>query len=85
MATEHTVKRNHGHPGYGYGNWDVLEVKADSEVEMTVFIQQAAEKFWKVWSRDNTVHKLATLFKPNEAKTDWKCDFGGANPIFLTK
>jgi len=72
MAHKHAVARNYGHPWTGESGWDLLELKADTEEELTECIVRAERKFWHVWIRDNTGQKTAVLYKPAGANKPWQ-------------
>jgi hypothetical protein len=71
MATESHVVQNKGHPWDGREGWSGMDVKADSEAELSRFIAAAERKFWGVWIRDNTGRMTAYLYKPTGASQAW--------------
>jgi hypothetical protein len=76
MAYQHQLTRNAGHPFTREAGWDMLEVQAESEAELSAYIAAAAKKFWKVWIRDNTGARRAALYKPSNAAVDWNDEPG---------
>jgi hypothetical protein len=80
MGYRHHLSRGFGHPFTREAGWDLLEVEADSESELSAYIAAAAKKFWKVWIRDGTGSCRAALYKPAKASQEWE-DKPGSTPI----
>ena len=76
MACQQRITRSAGHPFTGEAGWDLLEVQAASEAELTAYIAAAARKFWQVWIRDNTGALRAALYKPSNAGAEWSDEPG---------
>lgn len=78
MAIDTHVTRNFGYPWFGDGGpWDLLEVKAESEEELSAYIARTKSNFWKCWIVDTTGRMTAALYKPNGARAAWECDLNG--------
>lgn len=71
MGYRHHLSRDFGHPFTREAGWDLLEVEADSESELSAYIAAAAKKFWKVWIRDDSGARRAALYKPVNASAEW--------------
>lgn len=76
MSVEHRVSRQYGHPAQPEycPDWDLLEVRADTDDEMDRYLKAAAEKFWDVWIRGHAEpdgRPAAVLYKPHGAKAPW--------------
>ena len=80
MGYRHHLSRDFGHPFTREAGWDMLEVQADSESELSAYIAAAAKKFWKVWIRDDTGARRAALYKPASAGAEWD-DAPGSTPV----
>lgn len=71
MAHRQHLTRDAGHPFTREAGWDLLEVEADTEAELTAYVAAAARKFWHVWIRDTTGVCRAALYKPANAHQAW--------------
>jgi hypothetical protein len=63
---------NFGHPWTQEAGWDLLELREDTEEQLTKRIADYEKEFWQVWIRDNTGRCGAVLYKPSDAAGPWE-------------
>lgn len=73
MSHEFHITTDSGHPWTGQKGWDLLEAKADTELELDKLIKAAEHKFWNTWIRDNTGQIMVVMYKPSGALRKWEC------------
>ena len=63
------ITRDFGHPWTRKPGWDLLEAKEETQADLDKFISDAEQKFWQIWSRDDTGQ--VAMYKPSGAKAAW--------------
>jgi crotonobetainyl-CoA:carnitine CoA-transferase CaiB-like acyl-CoA transferase len=74
MAVQTHLQRNGGHPWDGRQGFDLLHVRAETQVELNNYIQRALAKHWATWiagQADESDVPACLLYKPSGARGAW--------------